>query len=295
MKVFLLSVFALAVLPLVCGAVATANQLEVDGEFTSVVDRNAESELEVNHETAGIFQRMRARQLEWIANTDAWLYTGRSGHYVRLQDTRMSPLVYSGLGTDPHASLEIVRERWMSPTSFAVRRVTLDENETLADSYSTFALEADTALLYRIPDTGFAVGGGVRGGAHRRVYDKLRNSRDNADVIFSANAVGLWEVPFVFLSRFVRIHLRLDVPAVSWVTRSPNYALFSSRSFWAPPNSFFRSTVETGVTWQLRWSNENTARIVYAWDFYAMNEHDNRYAVRSAAHSLVLSFGLRSM
>ena len=111
----------------------------------------------------------------------------------------------------------------------------------------------------------------------------------------SAAASAQWKIPFSIFGRSLAFHARLSAPLFSYVGRSPEYALHGLASYWLPPWSFMRVSVETGFTWRLRWSEENTARLLYTWDFYGMNELDGLHVLRIGTHTLGLGFGLKRM
>ena len=246
-------------------------------------------------EAPGVVARIRARRLEWVAETDAWFQAGPVGAYVNLQDTRMTPLVYSGFGAGFSFSDEVVRERWLWPTAVTGRYAMPTGSPALAGTYQSISADVETAILYRIPETRLSAGGGVRGGAHARVYDKLSNSSANTDIVVSLNAGVDWRLPFTLAARPLEWSIGAATPVFSWVGRFPQYALYGLASYWAPPWRFARFTFETGLTWELRWSAENTARLAYTWDFYGMNEIDGLHVLRIATHTVSLTVGTKRM
>jgi len=251
--------------------------------------------LSATEEDPGVFARLNQLRLEWIEDTDAWFHAGPAGVYVNLQDTRMSPLRYSGPGPGFALSADLVREDWLWLHSAVVRYALPRASDAPAGTYMSFSGDADVSLLYRFGGTRLAAGGAVRGGAHLRTYDRLQNNSYNSDVIVGLHASGRWEVPFDFLSRSVVFHLGAAVPTLSWISRSPAYATHGSVSYWAPPDRYFRTTVETGLTWTLAHAAENVARLKYTWDFYALREFEGLHTLRIATHTLALSVGTRYM
>ncbi len=243
----------------------------------------------------GFFARLRARRLQWIAGTDAWFFAGPVASWVSIQDTRMTPLIYGGPGTGFRFSDEVVRERWLWPTSVTGRFAVPQGPETLSGSYQNISGDLDLALFYRIPGTGLASGGAVHGSANLRLYDKLSNSAFNADYVVSVEAAAAWHLPFVLLGKELDWHVRGQTPLFSWVGRQPEYAVSGLASIWAPPWRFVRLRFETGLTWSLRWSSENLARITYEWDFYALNELADLHTLRIGTHTLLLSLGTKRM
>ena len=253
------------------------------------------SPLSATDEDPGLFARLNQLRLEWIEDTDAWFHAGPAGVYVNLQDTRMSPLRYSGPGPGFALSADLVREHWLWLHSAAIRYALPRASDEQAGTYMSISGEADVSLLYRIGGTNLAAGGAVRGGAHLRTYDRLQNNSYNSDVIVALNASGRWEVPFDFLSRSLVFHVGAVVPAFSWISRSPAYATHGSASFWAPPARYFRTTLESGLTWTLAHAMENVARVKYTWDFYTLREFDGLHTLGVATHTLSLSVGTRYM
>lgn len=235
----------------------------------------------------------RGRLRALIAGTDVWFHAGPLGAYVTLQDTRMSPLIYSGPGAGFALSFDVVRDRWLWPHAVAFRYAWPSGTDVLHGKYESISGEADSSLLYRFAAAGFAAGGGVRTGLHVRSYDKLQNNMLNSDFSVSLNASGRWERPFTVLSRSAVLHVRADVPLVSWINRSPAFAIHGSRAYWAPPSPYFRTTVEAALTWNLKWSPRNSARVRYVWDFSALNEFDGFQKQRIATHTLGFSVGTR--
>jgi hypothetical protein len=243
----------------------------------------------------GVIEILRDRRLAWVAATDAWFFAGPSAAFVNIQDTRMSPLRYPGAGAGFAFTDEIVREKWLWPTGVAARYAVPQGPDVLPGLYQSISWDAWTALLYRFADTGLATGGGVRGGMHFRVYDKLSNSAFNSDSIVSLTANGAWEEQFAAGDRELILGVRLALPLFSWVGRTPAYAFEGLASYWVPPWKFLRATVETSLTWPLRWSGENRAKLSYTWDAYGMNEQDGLHTLRVGIHSLELALGTRRM
>ncbi len=244
---------------------------------------------------AGILERINRLRLEWIADTEAWIHAGPAAGYVNLHDTRMSPLVYSGFGPGFLFSVDIERERFLWPHTISGRYVRPSGSDVLPGEYESMSAEADVALLYRFAGTGFAAGGSITGSAHLRSYPKLQNNAFNSDVSVALNASGRWEAPFTALARSMVYHVRADVPLVSRVSRTPAYAAHGTAHYWAPLVRYIRLTLETGLTWTMRWSEENTVRLRYAWDYYALDPFDGLYPLRVATHTLSLSLGTRGM
>lgn len=276
---------ALAMVAMVVAFLATMAVPAAGGEATSTEDVRE----------PGLFSRLNRARLEWIAGTDAWIHAGPAFSFVSLLDTRMSPIVYAGPGVGVLLSTDVVRQRWLWPGTLTARLVRPTGSAVLPGSYESLSGEADVAILYRFVGSGFAAGGGVRSSVHVRTYDKLQNNSFNSDVIVALNASGRWETAFGALSRVLVFHVRADVPVVSWISRSPAYAMHGSASYLAPPTRYVRATIESGLTWPLRWSDQNTARLRYAWDFYVLDEFDRAHTVRIATHTLSLSLGARTM
>jgi hypothetical protein len=243
----------------------------------------------------GLFARWRARRLEWIAGTDAWFHAGPLGAYVTLQDTRMSPIIYAGPGAGAALSIDVVRARWLRFHGVAIRYASPTGTNVLPGLYESISGETDGTVLYRFAGTGFAAGGSVRAGMHIRSYDKLQNNMFNSDLTVALNAALRWERPFQVVSRSAAFHVRADLPLVSWINRSPAFAIHGSQAYWAPPTRYLRATVETALTWQLKWNPRNTARVRYVWDFSALDEFDGFQHLRIATHTLVVSVGTRTM
>ncbi len=250
---------------------------------------------ESEHAQAGLFGRINRWRLEWIADTDLWIHAGPAAGYVNLLDTRMSPLVYSGFGPGFIFSADLVRERFFWPHTITGRYVRPSGTDVLAGEYESMSGEADVALLYRFVGTGFAAGGSMTGAAHLRSYPKLQNNAFNSDVSISLNASGRWDLPFTALSRSMVYHVRANLPLVAWVSRTPAYAAHGTAHYWAPLTRYIRFTVETGLTWTMRWSNENTVRLRYAWEYYGLDPLDGLYPLRVGTHTVSVSLGTRSM
>ena len=244
---------------------------------------------------AGFLQRINRWRLDWIADTDAWIHAGPAGGYVNLQDTRMSPVVYSGIGPGFHFAADLVRDRFLWPHTVTGRYVRPSASDVLAGDYESISGEANVALLYRFAGTGLSAGGSVAGAAHLRSYPKLQNNAFNSDVSVSLNASGRWEAGFTALSRGIVYHVRADLPLVAWVARTPAYAAHATAHYLAPPVRYVRLAIETGLTWTMRWSEDNTVRLRYAWDYYALDPFDGLYPLRIATHTLSLSLGTRIM
>lgn len=246
-------------------------------------------------EDPGFFARLKAWRLAWIAGTDAWFFAGPSGTWVDLQDTRMTPLAYGGAGAGFRFSDELVRKRWLWPTSITGRYALPQGPDTLRSTYQNISGDLDLALLYRIPATGLATGGALHGSTNLRIYDKLSNSAFNADYVVSIEAAAAWHLPFTLFGREWDWYLRTQTPLFSWVGRQPEYAISGFASIWAPPWRFVRLRFETGLTWPLRWSNENLVRISYEWDFSALDEIDGLHRLRIGTHTLAFSLGTKRM
>lgn len=243
------------------------------------------------------FAGLRARRAAWVAGTDAWLSFGPAGTYVNLQDTRMSPLVYSGFGPGAVISDRVVRSDWIWPTTVTFLYAFPQGPRELQGFYSDIAGSLSSLFLRRVEGirAEYAVGGGISGSTNVRLYTKLQNSFQNVDIVVSVSASGQAEVPFTFLNRAMVWSTRATVPLFSYVGRAPEYSFRGYSNYWKPPWQFFRATVETGLRWGLRWSAENESELLYSWDFYAMKELDGLHALRIATHTISLSLATRRM
>ena len=250
---------------------------------------------------ANLWARFRAWRLERIAETDAYLLVAPTAVYVNLQDTRMSPLVYSGFGAGVVMQDAIERPRWLNTTTFSAHVAVPEVPAVLPGTYQAIGLAADAAFLYRLPGVGkkaegeLAAGGSLSATGNIRVYDKLQNSALNADIVASVNASLSWQMQFTLFGQPVTWSLRAKTPLFSYVGRAPEYTLHGLSSSWAPPWSFARATVETGLGMPLRHSNENRIRLWYGWDFYAFSEFDGLHVLRIATHQIGLSLATRRM
>lgn len=248
----------------------------------------------------------------WATGTDAWIIIGPASAFVNLQDTRMAPLIYSGFGAGLVACDTVIRENWAMPTTLTFHFALPAAGTDPPGLYRDIAADLDSAFLWRIaeraPDgaeqppatdlgvaSGFAIGGGIRAGTNVRIYDKLSNSALNADIVTSLNLAAQYSSQIPVARRMAAWYLRGTLPLVSWVGRTPEYSLYGTASYWAPPWQFFRLTIETGFTWNLRWSEENIARLAYIWDFYALDELEGLHVLRIGSHSVSLSLGTRRL
>ncbi|MEE8440253.1 MAG: hypothetical protein V3S41_00915 [Spirochaetia bacterium] len=254
-------------------------------------------------EDPGFIARLRAWRLAGIAVTDAYLVAGPTGTYVNLQDTRMAPLIYSGFGAGLVLQNLVVRPRWVSVATLAAQYASPTGTDVLPGFYQNVTGQLDVAYLYRIGEAGgstasrseLMAGGSLSAGGNLRLYDKLQNSALNLDIVASVNANARWSLPFAILKRSMTWYIAGATPLFSYVGRYPEYTLDGLRSYWAPPWQFLRLTFETGLTAQLRWSEENRMQLSYLWDFYAMNELDGLHLLRVGTHRLGVSLGTKRM
>jgi len=242
----------------------------------------------------GFISRVQSWQETWIDTTDAWLVSEPRITYVTLQDTTMSPLIYSGLGSGFAFSDEVDRPRWFWPTTLAAGYNYPRVPEVLPGDYHAIGISAETSFQRKLTG-GFLVGGGIHGSLGYRFYTKLSNSADNLDVIVSLAASAGWNAAFTIRSRAIEFRSRLAMPLFSYVGRSPEYSLFGYSSHWAPPWSLIRIRAEAGFTWPLKHGGGNTGRVFYTWDFYAFDEFGGLHQLRMGTHTLGFGMGLKRL
>lgn len=247
-----------------------------------------------DQEQSGFVDRVRAWQESWIESTDAWWIAEPVATFVSIQDTRMSPLVYSGLGAGLRFSDVVVRPAWSWSTDLLATYTYPRVPEELPGDYHAIGITGQTLFLRHLP-AGFSVGGGIRGGTMVRLYSKLVNSSDNIDVLASLVAAGGWNRAFKLWGRSVEFATRLSAPVFSYVGRSPEYSLFGYSSHLAAPWRLVRINSVTGLTWLLKHGGGNTASLTYSWDFYAFDEFGGLHKIRIATHTLGLSVGLKRL
>lgn len=241
--------------------------------------------------------KRQQKAAERAAKYDNYTVLGISFCQSVIQDTKMSPLVYSGPGIGiRHQTLQFGEKSWLS-SRFEAAYAIPGRNGADA-SYTNINLKYQ--LMYARKTNWWKehlyFGGAVDVLDQIKSYDKLGNSSFNNDLVIGLHPVVMLRKKQQILKRSTIIFGRMGFNLVSYVNRIPTYQVGfrESNGKVLPIGQFNRFRWECGLHMPRKWSLENRIGFEYSWDFYAMNEFDKLFKLRAAQHLLTINYFIKT-
>jgi len=237
---------------------------------------------------------IRQKRIEKIAQTDKYKIFGTSINFLDVQDTKLSPMVYSGPGVgfnfDSYKTIRNLTHYF----SFNLHYSALFGPSDF-DSYMhgvTFRL--NKGILKSLKNEKWKIGGSTHIEAHGRIYPKVGNDLFSAEVLASLNFASCYTMHFELLDRPYTLELRTELPLFTYALRFPKYSISGFNNLFMPIGINKALRTKFTLTRPLKFFNQNKYSISYEWDFYSFKENEGLHKLVSGTHYITFSYWLKT-
>jgi len=226
--------------------------------------------------------------------TDKYKIWGTAIGIFDVQDTKMSPMVYSGPSLGFERNALRTTPKFTHYTNFNMHYALL-LGPSNADSYMHGAIfRINRGMLYQLKSDHWKVGGSADLEARGRIFPKIGNDAFGIDLYARLNLAAAYTFDFKFRKANNTLDIRAEVPLFAAVMRFPDYSIGSVNFLFMPGGQF--KALRTKFTWirAFKYSNENRYAFSYEWDFFTFKEYDKLFKTVSGAHILSYTYWLKT-
>lgn len=241
----------------------------------------------------------KARRLEQRFLKDRYIVSEYGLMFNQTQDTRMEQSIFRGPGAHLHLGYYSQTSKGLHDYDIGAGQFSYLFADHEGSEVLATRVDANYTYLHRLraregSSWGWQLGGAANLIWHFRYNETLVNSASNWDGIGALAVASEWSRNIRWGQRPTWIHYRAMLPLAAYVLRTPEFGLSftQNQQYFAPIGKFTRLYSEIGITRSLGRQSDNLIRLVYAWDFYALNDSDI-HKVRVANHNLIFSFFLK--
>lgn len=240
-------------------------------------------------------EAFKERRQEKIAVTDKYQVSGPVLSYGRLQDQRISPLIYPGPGAGIYWTIFKITPDWTTTHDLRLQYNHLQGPSTLNSQFRSPQGRLQSNYLHHFRNDSWAAGGGISGEYTANFYSKLENDSFHGDGVVSLNAVASYTEGFPLLKRDAWFRSSLIIPVFSYINRIPDYNIGGVEHIFVGPGSYRRAGFKAELIKMMKHSEENRVSISYEWDFWHLRNKEEGLPVRVGNHRIRIGFWLKRM
>lgn len=236
-------------------------------------------------------QKMKVKAIRGSKENDSYRITGIGLSVAQVQDTKMAPNLYSGLGIGIRQSSLNMHKKHITSADVEFSYTPLSFNEAGGSDYvnmrGAFIVSHSRFLNPEKPS--WLLGGSLLAVNGYRQYGYLGNSAIHNDFIVALQPKIGYHNTRRILKREAMWFTNFGVDLLAYLNRSPEYNLNGSTDYIRPIGGFNHLRFDIGFSRAMRFS-ENRFGMEYSWDFYGYNEMEGLHKTRSAQHLLTLNW-----
>jgi hypothetical protein len=247
-----------------------------------------------SHAKAQVSDTTALKPHHTIDQIDKYKIWGASIGFFDVQDTKMSPMVYSGPSFGIEMSLLRTTPRFTNFTNFNMHYALL-VGLPLSDSYMHgAAFRINSGLLYQIKPEHWKVGGSADLQTRGRIFPKIGNDAFGIDLYARINLAASYTLDFKSRRANNTLDIRAELPLFASVMRFPDYSVNSVNFLFMPAGRFKALRTKFTLIKSFKYSNENRYAFSYEWDFFTFKEYDKLFKTVSGAHILSYTYWLKT-
>lgn len=238
---------------------------------------------------------LKHRRQVKISKTDKYKLFGTSVSFSSIQDTKMTPLIYSGPSIGVNGGVFRTVKKFTHFTNFNAHYVALFGTVGL-DSYMQGArFRFNTGTLHKLKSTKWSIGGSTNIELNGRLYPKIGNDMLSSEALATINFAAGYPFEFDVLKRKRTLYILAGLPLFAYSMRYPDYCVDGFKHLFIPIGKYNALRTKFTLITPYKYSNENKYSISYEWDFYTFKENNNLHKLVSGAHFITFSYWLKKM
>lgn len=240
-------------------------------------------------------KKMKENAVQGSKDNDSYSITSLGLSAAQVQDTKMAPNLYSGLGGVAGMGWFNMHRKHQTKATLEFSYTMPSFNEAIGADYNNVrAMFSFNHRRFLNPDNPkWLVGADLHVTDGFRFYGYLGNSAVHNDLIIGLRPQIGYQNKRRILRRDAFWYSNFGVDALAFVNRAPEYNLSGSNSYLRPVGGFNHFRFDIGFSRAMRFS-ENRFGMEYTWDFYAYNELEGLHKTRSAQHFITLNWWFKS-
>lgn len=242
-----------------------------------------------------VIDTLQHKRQEQIAITDKWHTSGTFASYLQLQNTQLSPLIYSGPGGGVSWHTQRYTPTWHQITGVHVFYHYLLGPETLESMMHFPGGYFATVWLRNTRWPGISLGGSLRAGYEGSIYSKLGNDAEHGNGLASLALAGQWRYGFTLLKRPADVYARLQLPLASYLNRYPQFNIREMEHHFMPLGRLNQLVFTAQLVHNRKHSQENRVSVAYQWRYYHYDFTEQKQQNTTAQHWLTFSFWMKTM
>lgn len=222
-----------------------------------------------------------------ISETDKWNIRGTSLNYFNVQDTKMTPLVYSGPGIGLDFSTYKTRKLCSNYNSFNLHySVLLGPSDDIMHGVK---FRYNYTRLRKLNSSNLEIGGGTNMETNARIYTKNGNDPIGVEILTTLNFAAAYTTDF----KNSKIEILAQLPLFAFASRYPDYSVFGFNNLFMPIGQYNSIRTKFTLIKPMKYSNENKYSISYEWDIYSFKEYDKLFNLVAGTHLITFSYWLK--
>jgi len=250
-------------------------------------------------DSLNLFQRwgktMKVRAVEGSKENNSYRISGIGLSGAQVQDTKMAPNIYSGLGAGASLGWFNMHSKHQTLVDMEFTYNSLSFSETGGNDYSSmraaFLISHSRFLNPKNPR--WLLGGSLLAADGYRQNGYLGNSAEHNDLIIALQPRIGYQNERSILRREAFWFANFGVDLLAYLNRIPEYNLDGATSYIRPVGGFNHFRFDVGFSRAMRFS-ENRFGMEYSWDFYGYNEMEGLHKTRSAQHLITLNWWFKT-
>jgi len=236
---------------------------------------------------------LRQKRIDKIAQTDKYKIWGTSVSFLEVQDTKLSPMIYSGPGIGSNFNSFRTIKQLTHYTNFNLHYFAL-AGPGAANSYMNgVTLRFNKGVLHDLNNNNWKIGASTNLEGHTRIYASAGNDALSAEILATLNFASSYSLKFNFNDRPFVFDIRAELPLFAYSMRYPEYSVWGVNNLFMPIGKIKALRTQFTFIKPLKYSNENKYSISYEWDFYSFKENDNLHKLVSGTHLITFSYWLK--
>ncbi|MEA3450940.1 MAG: hypothetical protein U9Q83_03445 [Bacteroidota bacterium] len=227
-----------------------------------------------------------------ISQTEKYSIRGTSLNFLNIQDTKMTPMIYSGPGIGFNLSSYKTIKNYTHFTGFNFHYSTLFGPDKISLSYMHgLKFRFNTGKLYQLNSNNWKIGASSNIETNSRIYLKNGNDPVGTEILSTINFAGSYSFDY----KQNKIEIRAELPLFAYVMRFPDYNIFGFNHLFMPLGIYNSIRTKFIIVKPLKYSSENHYSISYEWDLYTFKEYDKYFKIVSGTHFITFSYWLKKM
>ena len=232
----------------------------------------------------------------FVQNNDAFKTAGIIVSQNQFQDTRMSPLIFSGIGVGVNFNYTRFGHKYMKIRQLRLQYNALNNNE-LPDEFMHLAkLEYSYGLhkKFKFPIGKLYLGGSINNLLNTRLYFPLGNNALAADNSLSLSPTFFWihEKPFFKRSTYFAIQGGFNL--LNFCMRYPQFIYTGLEAQLLSMNNYNKFFIELQFLPRLKYSKENHFNLSYIFEAYTFSSQNDQKRIANYFNGIKIGYWLKT-